>query len=124
MSPIIDFPSNCGNAPRKLFLIDYHRAIAEGNAEFLADYLADDINWEIVGELKITGKDEFLKVIQTLPTWEMGELRIETVVTHGNEAALAGIAVTEDGTEVQFCDVYKFKGAKGFELKSVKTFII
>lgn len=121
---VIEAPKDCGNAPKKQFLVDYQRALAEKDLDFLSNHLSARIKWEIVGEMTISGKEEFLKHISETKFGKAQHLVVETVITHGTDAALSGRLTTADGGIYHFCEVYKFKGFKGFELASIKSYFV
>lgn len=60
MTKIISSP-NCGNSPKMEFLKDFNIAFAKGNLEIIADSVTDDIVWNIIGDRKIEGKENFMQ---------------------------------------------------------------
>ena len=116
--------ADCGNAPRKEFLKQFHIALANSDSNFVIENITDDIHWEIVGNHAITNKEEFGKRILDSPFWNVKELVIDAIITHGNEASVNGTVVTSDDLKFAFCNVYKFKGFKGTLLKSIQTYLI
>jgi len=46
----IEIPSDCGNAPRKLFLRDLNIAFAKGDSGFVTANIHTRIAWNIVGQ--------------------------------------------------------------------------
>lgn len=117
-------PNDCGNAPRKNFLKDYHIAMAKADLPFFEQHVADSICWEIVGARFVETKDNYLDAVQQYAFWNVGKMVIEAIITHGTDAAVYGTFTAADGGEFAFCDNYKFKGFKGFEVKSIKSFLI
>lgn len=120
----ISIQPDCGNSPRKLFLKDLNVAIANGNSNFFADSISENINWEIAGQLNVTGKENYLKTIIGHKLWKVKELNIDTIITHGADASVSGQIIANDNSKFTFCDIYKFKGAGGTIINSIKTFLI
>ena len=115
---------DCGNAPRKLFLKDFNSALANGDIDFITANISEKINWEIIGQSSVTGKEDYLKALPRHQLWEVKELVINTIITHGPDASVSGEITTADKSKFAFCDVYKFKGAGGTTLNSIRTFIV
>lgn len=120
----ITVSEDCGNAPKKSFLKDYLSAVAKGNTSFLTQHVEESITWEIVGSKSLDTKDQYLQAIQEHPLTDAQELVIETIITHGTDAAATGTFTISDGSKFAFCESYKFKGFKSAELKSIKSFLI
>ncbi|WP_461533923.1 hypothetical protein, partial [Sinomicrobium sp.] len=116
--------ADCGNAPRKEFLKQFHIALANSDSNFVIETITDNIHWEIVGNHTITKKEEFEKRILDSPLCYVNELVIYAFITHVNEASANGTVVTSDDLKFAFCNVYKFKGFKGTLLKSMQTYLI
>nr|WP_294794454.1 hypothetical protein [uncultured Mucilaginibacter sp.] len=123
MAKIIVQP-DCGNAPRKLFLKDFNSALANGDIDFITANISEKIDWEIVGQSSVTGKQDYLKALHLHQLWKVKELVIDTIITHGPDASVSGQIIAADKSKFAFCDVYKFKGAGGTIINSIRTFII
>ncbi len=115
---------DCGNAPRKLFLKNLNVAIANGDNDFLINVIPQNINWEILGQIKVVGQEDYIKAIMLHKLWKAKELIIDTIITHGPEASVSGKLITDDNSKYAFCDIYRFKGAGGFIISSIATFLI
>ena len=120
----INIPKDCGNAPRKNFLKDFHIALAKGDLSFLETHVAESILCEITGSTTIETKESYLQEVEHFAHWKVQNLTIEAIIKHGNDAAVQGKFTASDKTEFAFCDLYKFKGFKGFAIKSIKSFLI
>ncbi len=116
--------ADCGNAPKKLFLKQFNTAFAEGNIEFLAESVSDDIVWKIVGTQLIAGKAEFDATLEKIDFTENSEVTVKRIITHGKEAAANGEIVTTTGQKYTFCDFYEFSGAKGMRVKFIESYNI
>jgi ribosomal protein S4E len=120
----INIQPDCGNAPRKVFLKDFNVALAKGDKPFLKKNIHDGINWEVAGHINVTGKEDYLKAIIEHKFWKVKELTIDAIITHGLDASVSGRIMTSDNTKFTFCDIYRFKGASGTTINSIKTFLI
>ena len=120
----IQIQPDCGNAPRKLFLKDLNIAFANGDSEYLTDIVPEGINWVITGQKNITGKENYLKELKRHKFWKVKRLIIDTIITHGPDAAVSGQITTPDNLKFSFCDIYRFKGAGGTTINSITTFMI
>lgn len=116
--------ADCGNSPKKTFLKDLNIAFAEGNVEFIANNLADDVTWETVGHHRLEGKDAFVSALNEMRDTQVSELTIERVITHGKEGAVNGVMATTAGKRYAFCDVYEFKNAAGTAIRSLLSYVI
>lgn len=115
---------DCGNAPKKEFLKNYYIALANSDIDFVMDNISDIINWEVIGGSTITNKEEFGKAVQKHRLWNVKELEIDAIITHGNDASVNGRVVTRNNLIYAFCDIYKFRGFKGTIIKSIQSFLI
>ncbi len=116
--------ADCGNAPKKEFLKEINSAFAKGNSNFLVDCVTDKIVWNIIGNKKIEGKDNFAKELEKRKSKKVSELVLERILTHGKEGAVAGIMKMENGKTYAFSDIYEFSGAKGVKVKSITSYVI
>ena len=123
MAKILVTP-DCGNAPRKLFLKNFHEAIANGKADVLIMLLPDTIKFSLVGEDEVQGKQNVLKSIKASPLWKVKELKVDTIITHGPDASVSGEVIGQHKQRTAFSIVYRFKSAGGMELRSISCFII
>jgi hypothetical protein len=98
--------------------------LANGDIDFVMDNISDIINWEVIGSRTIKNKEEFRKAVQKYKLWNVKELEINAIITHGNDASVNGQVVTRNNLIFAFCDVYKFRGFKGTTIKSIQTFLI
>jgi|SRR5690606_7150020 hypothetical protein len=122
--PKITIQPDCGNAPRKLFLKDLIVAWAEGDSDFFTNILPDHITWEVVGSRNISGKANFLNELVGHKLWKSRELVIDTIITHGRDAAVSGRILAADKSVYSFCDVFRFKGAGGSTIDQIRTFLV
>ena len=113
-----------GPSPRKQFLQDWHTAYVNGNLDFLADNITDDITLQIVGQATTTGKAAVIETMKARMESPVAELVIHEIITHGREAAVNGEIHYEDGHMDAFCEMYTFKNTKANTLKAITAYAI
>jgi hypothetical protein len=123
MTRIISSP-NCGNSPKMEFLKEFNIAFAEGNVEFLTECVTDEIVWNIIGDRKIEGKENYVKALKKRKKEKTTELILEQILSHGKEGATNGIFKMQNGKKYAFSDFYLFKGATGSTIKSITSYVI
>ncbi len=124
MISTINVKPNCGNSPKMRFLTDFYTASIEGNFTFLSENITDDIRLEIVGQETILGKDKFLEIFVQKRFANIIELSLDSIITHGIEASVAGSVLLKSGDRFQFCDLYRFQRHNTHRIKSVKSFLV
>lgn len=123
MTKIVSSP-NCGNSPKMTFLKEYNLAFAKGNIEFLIENVTKEIVWNIIGDRKIEGKENFRLELEKMKSEKASELILYQILSHGKEGASNGIIIMENGKKYAFSDFYVFKNAKSTELKSITSYVV
>lgn len=119
---IISVRADCGNSPKMAFLKEFNIAVAEQDRKFLMESVSDTIIWDIVGDKKIEGKENFAKELEKIK--KIAELTLLQILSHGKEGSVNGLIKQQDGEEYAFSNFYKFIGAKGSLIKSITTYLI
>lgn len=120
----LSVPEDCGNAPKKAVLRDFHMALAEGAKELLSDMVSDHVTWRIIGGEVLEGKEAFLRKAAELNEDKTKELEIYNIITHGYTAAANGKRVGAKRI-YEFCFVYRFSSAaKNAKIKEITSYII
>ena len=120
----ITVSADCGNAPKKEFLKEINIAFAKGNLDFLTESVTDKIVWNIIGNKKIEGKENFTEELGKMKKEKASELILDRILTHGKEGAVSGIIKMQNGKKYAFSDFYEFSGAKGTKIKSITSYVI
>ena len=118
----IKVEANCSDAPERIFLKDLNLAFAEGDIEYIADVVTDDITWTIVGDKSVHGKAAFIEALEQMKQYKTREIFIKKVITHDKEGSTNGEMIMHDGKRFAYCDVYEFHG--GSEIKSIVSYVI
>jgi SnoaL-like protein len=121
----VNVKPDCGNALKKLFLRDYHIALANHDLPVILDSVADDIQWEIMGERTLKGKAKFEGALEDKQDKKLESMTIDNIITHGNAASVNGTLIDVKGVSYGFCDVYTFtSSAKNAKIKSIISYLI
>ncbi len=116
--------ADCGTAPRKLALRDVNIAFAHSDVEAILDHFSDDIHWQIIGEADLRGKEAVRAALEAMKETVTTELRIDSIITHGPDAAVNGVITTEQGGAFAFCDIYRFTSASGKKINTMTSYVI
>lgn len=122
---IVKCTEDCGNAPKKQMLKDFTVALAKNDIVSCLEWVREDIVWEIIGEQKINGIDEYEQKLIDMKERNVKELQIENIITHGNTCSVNGTLIFNDLQSIAFCDVYNFAGfGKNAKIKRITSYII
>ena len=119
----INVPFDCGNSPKREFIKEFNIAFAEGNADFIIEHVSDDIVWTMYGDKKIEGKEAFSKEIHNLKEKVADKMTLNSIITHGKEAAANGEVKMDDKTYA-FCDVYVFTNNTDRIIEKIDYYVI
>lgn len=122
----IIIPKDCGNAPRKMIIIDFIVACLNGEREILAGYSIDTVEWHDVKEnRRVIGLKKMIDKIEKNKLADVQKLCIEHVITHGKLAAIHGEIIYTQGNKTPFCIILEFSSAgKSGKIKRVKSYVI
>lgn len=122
---MITYPEHCGNSPKKILLINIYKAITNYDDSFILNNLSDDIILNIIGDREIVGKENIISTINVFIEKGLSEIKINDAITHGNTAAVHGSVFFKDNLQIDFCDIYKFKGfGKNAKIKEISSYLI
>ena len=110
--PAIKAKDHCGNAPKIEFIKKITLAFAKGDSDFFTERVTDKIIWDIVGDKRIEGIDNFLAELESRGPVVPLELNFERILTHRKDGAANGIIKLPDGSAYSFSDFYEFRGTK------------
>jgi ketosteroid isomerase-like protein len=118
----VSVPDDCGNSPRKQFLVEFNRAFAEVDVEFVLEHVSDDVVWTMVGSKEISGKQAMRQAMESMMAAKASSMVLHSVITHGREAAANGEFHYPEGEKVAFCDVYQFTKTTGTTVKRIMSY--
>ncbi len=119
-------PDSCGNSPKGKLLKEITIAFAKRNIDSLSDYISESFTWEIVGENKINGREDFYNQLCKMnKDRQVIQIEIKSIITHGREGAVNGSLILDNSKEISFCDIYQFTSAgKNSKIKVLTSYII
>jgi len=91
-----------------------------GDTDYLAGVISEDISWHIIGDKTITGKTDFLNEIRDMTEMKVEVMYIDQIIVQGNKGAASGSMRMPDGSKYAFADIYEFTDL----VKSISSFII
>jgi ketosteroid isomerase-like protein len=104
------------------FIQEFNQAFANGDIPFILDCLTESIEWVMIGGNTHRGKAAFEMEMSKMKDFEMMEMKIDKVITHGKFASANGrfkINEKEQEKTYGFCDVYEFDSFKGLKIKNI-----
>lgn len=115
---------NCNNAPKRKDIRDILIASTIGDEKVLNDKLSDDFVWIVPGEVRIEGKENFIKEINE-HLQKVSSLEVKSLITHGKEGASHGTITNEHGGEIHFADMYEFEShKKDSKVKTITSYVL
>jgi len=103
-------------------------AFLEGNFEGFLDYCSDDVQWTIVGDRTINGKEAIRQWMNSMEGEEPPKFTVaDPVFGEGDFVAARGDMTMKDKEgktgDYSYCDIYHFRDGKIVELSSfvIKT---
>lgn len=106
---VLYFPQGCNNAPRKELLVQFYANILESQSSNLNQVLSPGITWNEIHNAYIEGATNLIIWLIERHR-DIEEMEIESVITHGKEAAVKG-TYTSNNELTYFCDIFEFKSA-------------
>lgn len=122
--PKITVKPDCDNAPRKALMRDFISAFAHADIDGILAPMSDDIVWNLVGDSVIEGKENVRALLEAMKGEGTSDLVIESIITHGREAAINGVIRSNSGQAHAFCDVVQFTSAESMKIKTMTSYSI
>lgn len=105
----------------KATLIKANAAVEKGDHEGFLSYCTEDTEWVFVGERTLKGKEAVRKYLEAAYA-EPPKFRVENLIAQGDfVTAIGKISMKNDNgkmTTYDYCDVWKFRKGKMFQLKA------
>jgi hypothetical protein len=117
----IKLPTDCGNAPRIGIVGDFAVNWAAGETESVAEWLAEDARWILVGGNAQEGTEPADAVpVPFLPE----RVEVISIITHGRLASCDGYLERQD-KRMSFSHVFRFTStSKNAKIAEVRSFCI
>jgi len=105
---------------RKEIIRAVNAAFERNDVEAFLAYCADNMEWTIVGEQPVKGKDA-IRDWMGIGSREAPKITVDTMVAEGDFVAVTGdVTMVENGAAVPYayCDVWRFSGDQLVELRA------
>ncbi len=113
---------------KEQFLINFNKAFARGDYQFLLDWVTEDFQWIMIGKREIKGKDQFAEALKEMKDYETSELEFVDVITHGKKGCVNGNMKVKspngDSLSFSFCDVYEFSSFKNPKILRMTSYVV
>ncbi|WP_285653038.1 nuclear transport factor 2 family protein [Allomuricauda sp. NBRC 101325] len=120
----LNITPDCGNSPKKKLVKNLTIYFATYDLDNAMEFMEDTIQWNLVGDIPIEGKQGFREALEQMKHNKVAELTIDRIITHGKEAAVNGDMLMENGSVFGFSDFYDFSSAKGTKVKKIVSYVI
>ncbi len=117
----VQYPNDCGNAPKKKVILALNIAFAKGDVEGVRAFLAPDAIWEMVGDKVLHGHEEIVNSLREMAGYQARKLELLQIITHGKDASARGVLEFANN-RVRFADFYEFTSAGSSKLKRITSF--
>ena len=106
---------------RKEIVEKVDAAFGQNNLEGFLSFCTEDVEWTIVGEKNVKGKESIRQWMATIES-EPPRFQVKNVIAEGDFVTAYGDMTMKDkdGNAVPYayCDIYRFRGDKIVELTS------
>jgi uncharacterized protein len=115
------------SAKNKEIIETVNAAFAENNVEKFLSFCTDDVEWTMVGDKTVKGKEAIRQWMASMGNLEPPKFTVSNVIAEGDFVTNYGDMTTRDKDGKiepwSFCDIYRFKGGKIAELRAfvIKT---
>ncbi len=104
-------------------------ALAEGSTEGFLSFCADDVEWTMVGDKSVKGKEAIRQWMASMASEgsELPKFTVDNVIAEGDFVTTHGDMTMKDKdgktAPYSYCDIYRFRDGKIVELRAfvIKT---
>lgn len=115
---------DCGNAPKKQFVLDFTIAFVKADIKTILEMLDDNAEWNMVGTKIIKGKEGIRTELESIDLKEAQLLKIENILSHGKLCSANG-EIHYPNSNIAFCNAYTFTShSKVAKIKTLKSYSI
>lgn len=110
---------------KKGLIEQMNEAFASCDLDFLMENVTSDIEWEVVGENKISGLDEFRETLEKMKKNGPMNITVNEIIVEKNRAVVEGVVQLKNPNRKRkyaFCDIYVFKKNVN-KVKGLRTYI-
>ncbi|WYP28084.1 hypothetical protein NSQ54_08360 [Alkalihalobacillus sp. FSL W8-0930] len=105
------YPNDCGNSPKTVRLKEIFQSLIEGNLEIFIESIEEEVQWNLIGDRQIKGKENVVHKIKSFSLEQLNTLTLKTIITHGKLGSVSGTVKLEDTNEIDFSTTFLFKSA-------------
>ena len=116
-------PQDCDNAPKRRIIRDLNIAFAKGDVKTLAEQFHQDVEWEMIGDITISGFESVVEYLEKIKSSKAKTLELKQIISHGKHAAASGI-ITFKTDKIAFHDFYEFSSAGSDKIKKISSMAI
>lgn len=109
------------------FLDTFNRWFVTDDREQIFSVLTDDIQWEMVGEVRYVGIEAVKQSFDAIPEHSdnaMKRLVVERIYADSQGGVSEGYMTMRDGSEYRFADVVTFDDANERKIRSLQAYLI
>ncbi|MHA7130850.1 nuclear transport factor 2-like protein [Algoriphagus namhaensis] len=111
------------DSPEK-WLVDLTQAFVSYDLNEAMSHLVEDVQWTLVGDSAVVGRDRFRKVLSESSGNKVKLLKITQVLIAEGQAAIHGEMYTENGELYGFADFYTLADTQMNKAKEITSYII
>jgi len=120
----INLKPDCGNSPIKALVKELTTLFACYNTDELKQYFDEHIEWCFVGDSTVKRRASFCKALENMQNNTAIELTIDSIVTHGKEAAVNGEQNLKKGEAYGFSDFYEFASTSTKKIMAITSYVV
>ena len=102
-----------------------YKTVKENHKNNYLKYLADDVKWNIIGLSTISGKNNFLKIMDLLEFKNFPFGEIKNIISENDFVVVESIGKNDNNSQkyndISYCDIYRIKNGK---IQELTTYII
>ncbi|HMT06182.1 MAG: nuclear transport factor 2 family protein [Solirubrobacterales bacterium] len=102
--------ADCERSSRRAWLRDFNLAFINGDVEATLEYVTEDVEWTLVGEVTIGGREGMRDWFGSMAGKKARKVVLDRIIVHEDAAAVDGSYEMESGSKFAFCDIYEFSG--------------
>ncbi|GHA27168.1 hypothetical protein GCM10007103_05700 [Salinimicrobium marinum] len=110
------------------FIRDFNEAFATNEVDFILNSMTEDIEWHLVGDQIINGKQAVEEIMEQMKGIETLESNLFQIISHGNLAAANGRMKIKDPSGAVktfgFSDFYELEGLKSPKIKKMTSYVV
>jgi hypothetical protein len=120
----ININTDYKSSPKKELVKELTTLFFSYEIDKVKTHFTEDIQWTLLGDEPVLGKEKFAAALKEMSGRKVAELTIDKIITHGNEAAVNGEIIMEDGERFGFSDFYGFTSGQTNKVTSITSYVV